>query len=226
MTHFQRMIAIPQEEYLTMTSVQNARQPLTQRFYNLENRYNEDENIKDPYRRLIMQSETLEEMKSLKDQMRNYLSVSVPKPYQNRAQALFRNLESFLRFNDKGEIFDKDNNVIDNSRVEDLIQHAVRDRRRNMTPTGWNQFVGLLQEHNIPKSILNRQTLDEMENRAIPKKTYVAIKKEKEEGDVKNVKQRQSRSKTRRQPSPTKTRRQPPQRQAKPKPDFLSHFKL
>ena len=179
MSHFQRMIAIPQEEYLSMSAVQNARQPLTQRYYNLENRYNEFENIQDPYKRLVLQSETLEDMKHLKDQMRNYLSVSIPKPYQNRVQALFRSLESFIRFNDKGEMFDKDGNVIDNSRVEDLIQHAVRDRRRNMTPVGWNKFMGLLQEHNIPKSILNRQTLDEMDNHIPLKKEYISMKRRK-----------------------------------------------
>ena len=225
MTHFQRMIAIPQEEYLTLSSVQNARQPLTQHYYNLENRYNEDEKIRDPYKRLVLQSETLEEMKRLKDQMRNYLSVSIPKPYQNRAQALFRSIESFLRFNDRGEILDKDNNVIENSRVEDLIQHAVRDRRRNMSPAGWKQFVELLQEHNIPKSILNRQTLDEMENRATPEAKYVAIKKEIDD----NKPIRQSRSKTRRRSSSKthslKIRRRPPSRKAKaPTTDFLSRF--
>ena len=220
MTHFQRMIAIPQEEYLTMSSVQNVRQPLTQRFYNLENRYNDDENIRDPYKRLVLQSETLEEMKKLKDQMRNYLSVSIPKPYHNRAQALFRNIESFLRFNDRGEIIDKDNNVIDGSRVEDLIQHAVRDRRRNMSPVGWNQFVGLLQEHNIPKSILNRQTLDEMENRATSIAKYVNIKKEKEEDKVVRQSRKRSHPTTKQSPK----RRKLPPRQVKPSTDFLSHF--
>ena len=58
---------------------------------------------------------------------------------------------------------DKNNQTISQSRVEDLIQHAVRDRRRNMTLTGWSTFLDILREHNIPKSSLNRQTLDEME---------------------------------------------------------------
>lgn len=34
----------------------------------------------------------------------------------------------------------------------DLVQHAVRDRRRNLTPMGWPEFRHLLQEHNVPKS--------------------------------------------------------------------------
>ena len=43
-----------------------------------------------------------------------------------------------------------------------MVQHAVRDRRRNITPTGWNDFIEVLHEHNFPKSMLNRETLDEL----------------------------------------------------------------
>ena len=163
MSHFQRMIAIPQEEYFQLSTVQNARQPLTQQFYNLDSRYNQESEIKDPYKRLVLQSETLEDMKRLKDQMRHYLSVSTPKPYRTRAQALLENVSVFLRFNERGEIYDKENNLLENTRLEDLIQHAVRDRRRNINPTGWSHFLNVLREHNVPKSILNRGTLDEME---------------------------------------------------------------
>ena len=163
MSQFQRMIAIPQEEYLQLSAVQNARQPLTQQFYNLERQYNQEAQIKDPYKRVILQSQTLDDMKQLKDNMRHYLTVSTPKPYRTRAQALLENVSSFLRFNDRGEIYDRENNIIENTRLEDLIQHAVRDRRRNISPVGWNYFLNLLREHNIPKSILNRGTMDEME---------------------------------------------------------------
>ena len=48
MSNYQRMIAVPQEEYLQLTAVQNARQPLTQQFYNVEKQYNENENIRAP----------------------------------------------------------------------------------------------------------------------------------------------------------------------------------
>lgn len=161
MSQYQRMIAIPQEEYLQMSTVQNVRQPLTQQFYNLESQYNQEAQIKDPYRRLVLQSETLDAMKQLKDQMRHYLTVSTP--YRTRAQALLENVSPFLRFNERGEIYDTENNIIGNTRLEDLIQHAVRDRRRNISPVGWTYFLNLLQSHNIPKSILNRGTIDEME---------------------------------------------------------------
>ena len=121
------MIAIPQEEYLSMSAVQNAKQPLTQQFYGVEKQFNDAEHIKDPYRRLYFQGEALDEMKQLKERMRDSLTVSTPKPYVNRAQSLFKSVEPFLRYNERGELIDEKNQVVANSCVEDLIQHAVRD---------------------------------------------------------------------------------------------------
>ena len=158
------MIVIPQEEYLQMTAMQNARQPLAQHYYGLENKFQDSSQIKDPYDRLLTQSETLDEMKRLKEQMRNSLSIATPKPYQTRAKALFENVSNFVKFNERGEIMDSENQVIPHSRIEDLIQHAVRDRRRNILPVGWSHFLNKLREHNIPKSVLNRDTLQELEH--------------------------------------------------------------
>ena len=167
---FQRLIAIPQEEYMQLTRVQQVRQPVTQQFYNLERQYNEQDRIPDPYHRLMLQSETLDEMKGLKERMRQDITTSTPKPYQKRAQALFQNMEHFLNFNQRGEIYNDSNQLIPNSRLEDLIQHAVRDRRRNLTPTGWQDFRHLLKTHNIPKFMLNRDTLEEMDKEKDVKK--------------------------------------------------------
>ena len=177
MSTFQRMIVIPQEEYLSLSTMQNVQEPLAQHFYDLEKRHNQEEKEEDSYRRMIMQSNTLNEMKKVKDQMRNSLVVSTPKPYQSRANALFQNMESFLKFNEKGEIYSQDGTLIPGSRLEDLIQHAVRDRRRNLIPTGWSNFLTLLREHNVPKSILNRDTLDELEGKAIPS-SPITVKEE------------------------------------------------
>ena len=109
-----------------------------------------------------------------------------------------------------------------------------------MTPAGWKAFLTLLQEHNIPKSILNRQTLDEIENRATPKTGYVAIKKEEEvKPKLKRLQGRASspgpKTKRFRSRAPTRNRsssqspatsrpRRNPSRKAKPNPDFLAHF--
>ena len=164
MSGYQRMIAIPQEEYAQLTVVQNMRQPLTQHMYNLERKLNEESKITDPYSKLALQSNTLDEMKRMKDQMRSQLQITTPKPYLNRAQALFNSVESFLKYNERGEIYGKDGQLISNSRLEDLIQFAVRDRRREITPTGWKSFLDIMRVMNIPKTILNRNTLDELEN--------------------------------------------------------------
>ena len=177
MSTFQRMIVIPQDEYLSLSSLQNVREPLAQHFYNLEGRYNQEGKESDEYRRMILQSSTMKARKQVKDQMRNSLAASTPKPYQSRANALFQNLENFLRFNDKGEIYSDDGTLVTGSRLEDLIQHAVRDRRRNLVPTGWSEFLDLLIDHNVPKSTLNRDTLDEMEDHVVPT-THIEIKEE------------------------------------------------
>lgn len=162
MSGFQRLVAIPQEEYAQMTTVQNVRQPLTQQLYQIQNDYKQNDTLPDPYRRVMLQSENLEDMKELKDKMRNYLTISTPKPYRTRAQSLFESIEKFVKFNERGEIRDPADNVIENSRLEDLIQHAVKDRRRNITPIGWTSFVDILKENNVPRSILNRETLIEL----------------------------------------------------------------
>ena len=159
---FQRLVAIPQEEYMQLKTLQRMRQPVKQQFYDLENRYREGEGIVEPYKRLVTQSEVLDEMKDLKEKMRQGIVESTPKPYQARAKTLFQSLEPFLRINERGEIFDDNNQLVHRSRIEDLIQHAVRDRRRNLIPEGWSEFRHILQSHNVPKFMLNRDTLDEM----------------------------------------------------------------
>lgn len=169
MSSFQRMVVIPQEEYAQLNNLQNVHRPLMRQFYDLDRQYNENANISDPYQRLVYQSDNLEDMKRLKDQMRNNIQISTPKPYRNRAQALLQTVEPHVKYNERGEIYDEQGNVIEKSRLEDLIQHAVRDRRRNLTPLGWETFRKILERENIPKSILNRNTLDEIDESASAK---------------------------------------------------------
>ena len=163
MSSYSRMVVIPQEEYVQMSAIQQARQPLTQQFYNAEQDYQKNLHVSDPHRSVMLQSETIERMKGLKDQMRSYLTISTPKPYRSRAEALFQSMEPYLNVNEKGEIIKDDNSVIESSRYEDLIQHAVRDRRRNFIPTGWSYFIELMKKHNVPRSSLNRETLHELD---------------------------------------------------------------
>lgn len=220
MSSFQRLIAIPQEQYVTMMNIQKQGGPLAQHMQSLEHRFKEEENPKDPYRQLVMQSDVLGQMLNLKEQMRDSISISTPKPYVNRAQALFRNIEAFVKFNDKGEIITNDDRVIPHSRIEDLIQHAVRDRRRNIMPVGWKYFIRLLQEHNVPKSLLNRATLDELEGATATSDEMRNIKLEPTE---KIIKQNPTFTKRKNIKSKIPTRI-PPLRKVKSSVDFLAKY--
>lgn len=217
MSSYSRMVVIPQEEYMQLSAVQQVRQPVTQQFYNAEQDYQKNLHGADPHRTVLLQSETIERLKDLKDQMRAYLTISTPRPYRTRAEALFQSIQQYLNVNEKGEVIKDDNTVIESSRYEDLIQHAVRDRRRNFTPTGWSYFVNLLKKHNVPKSSLNRETLDELASpMKTPMKTPVKASKLKpptvyktpmariklESDDSVTPKQRRSRSKTKRSRRP------------------------
>lgn len=163
---FQRLVAIPQQEYLQLTAAQQVKQPELRQFYDLQKKYEEQSNIPDPYEKLMHQSETLETMKGLKERMRNDIVTASPKPYQSRVRSLFQHVEPVMKFNERGEIYDEHHNTIPNSRLEDLIQYAVRDRRRpNFIPAGWDAFKKILKTHNIPKYMLNRDTLDELERK-------------------------------------------------------------
>ena len=169
MSGFQRMIAIPQEEYIQLKSVQHVKQPESQKMVDLTQLYQQQSQIQDPYEKLMMQGATLDAMKDLKERMRHNLSLGTPKPYRNRALSLYRSIEPHVKFTERGEIYGEDDKPIEHSRAEDLIQHAVRDRRRDFTPVAWDHFVKLLKKHNVPKTVLNRQTIDELENRPVKK---------------------------------------------------------
>ena len=171
MSSYSRMIVIPQDEYAQLSSMQQVRQPLADQLYRSERDYQQNLQIKDPNRAVLLQSETVERLKELKDQMRHYLSISTPRVYRSRAESLFESIKNYLNVNEKGEIIKDDNSIIESSRFEDLIQHAVRDRRRNFIPTGWKYFIELLRNHNVPRASLNRETMDELDSHVTNVKT-------------------------------------------------------
>ena len=75
---------------------------------------------------------------------------------------MYQSLQPFLKFNERGEIYKEDGSLVPYSRLEDLVQYAVRDRRRSVVPAGWPEFRYMLQMQNVPKYMLNRDTLEEM----------------------------------------------------------------
>lgn len=166
MTQFQRMVVLPQEEYIQLSSLQNANQPLVQHMSQLEQQYHQvPKESQNPYDQLYKQGSILEAMKRTKERLREEMTLGTPKPYRNRALSLYRSLEPHMSLTERGELQGPDQQVYKDSRIEDLIQHAVRDRRRHFTPVAWDEFLTLLKQHNIPKSTLNRATLDELSQR-------------------------------------------------------------
>ena len=77
----------------------------------------------------------------LKDTLRQRLLKSIAKLYQNRAESLFNFMKDKVRIGAKGEIYREDGEPTEGSKRDDLIQHAVRDRRRKMNPYGWKEIA-------------------------------------------------------------------------------------
>lgn len=164
MSSYSKMVVLPQEEYVQLASVQKAQQPIVQQFNELTKENLKLDHIDDPYRRLQLQGSNLEERKILKDKMRRFITLSTPRQYRSRAETLFDFVEPHMRFNEKGEIVEGETGqVIHNSHIDDLLQHAVRDMRRNLgKPVGWNYFLQMLRHENVPHNIVGSPTVLEL----------------------------------------------------------------
>ena len=160
MSRFQRMICIPEEEY---RQVMNLKTPVQQQFLNVQRQHDEQSQIKDPYARVLQQGITLDVMKSLKEKMKGNIASSTPKPFRGRANQLYSAVEPYIDFNERGELLDDSNRPIPESHIEDLVQYAVRDHRRNIPPRGWVYFLEKMRQINVPKVSLNRETIKELQ---------------------------------------------------------------
>lgn len=161
-SRFERMVVIPEQEYNYLKSMQQVNNPLQKHFSSLSNEYTRQHSIADPYNRVQQQGETLNELLKIKEDIRNRVIQSTPKPYQTRAQNLLKHIESEVKVNEGGEVLDSSQSPLAGSNITDLIQHAVRDRRRNIQPVGWSYFKDRLKAMNVPQSLLNYETIDEM----------------------------------------------------------------
>ena len=161
-SRFKRMVAIPEQDYNYLKNLQQTNHPSYGQLSSLTKDYSRQGHIEDPYVRIHRQGETLDALKKVKDDMRLRIIQATPKPYQSRAENLLKYVEGQVNFNEKGEMMDTNDIPIEGSNVTDLIQHAVRDRRRNIQPKGWQFFKDRLQGINVPQSLLNYETLDEM----------------------------------------------------------------
>lgn len=170
MNRFERMVAIPEEEYNQLRTKQQIANPLETQYGKLASDYEKQSHIENPFTRVHRQGETLDQMIKIKDELRNHIKNVTPKPYQARAENLFNYMKHKLNVTPKGELIKDDGTVIASSNITDLVQHAVRDRRRNMIPSGWSEFLHVLRDSNAPQMLLNYETLEEMQ----PKKSSVA----------------------------------------------------
>ena len=162
---FERMVSIPEDEYrqlLANRQLQKVNNPLESHFQTLSNEYNKLNMINDPQLRVLRQGETLDELIKVKEQLRERLREATPKPYRTRAESLYNFMKDKIQVNPKGEIYTNEGVRIEGSNIADLVQHAVRDRQRNINPLGWKTFVSQLKDHNAPQMILNYNTLDEL----------------------------------------------------------------
>ena len=161
-SRFQRMVGIPEDEYTHLKSLQQATDPVQNKFLSLSHEYQKEGFIKNPHVRVQKQGETLNEMINMKEELRTRLVQATPKPYRTRAESLFQYVANKISTNERGEMMDVDGSLIEDSNIADLIQHAVRDRRRNIIPPGWNNFLKVLRDTNAPRMILNYDTLNEI----------------------------------------------------------------
>jgi hypothetical protein len=161
-SRFQRMLAVPEHEYTQSRNMEQLLKPLETHTSSLFNTYQQQGNINDLHTRVQRQGETLDEIMKMKDKIREDTQQVTPRPFQNRANRLLGYVLDKIDVSEKGELLNNEVKVVEGSNISDLIQHAVRDRRRNHSPEGWEIFREKLRELNVPKSILNYDTLEEI----------------------------------------------------------------
>ena len=97
------------------------------------------------------------------------------KNYQVQARLLYTLVSKYAKINDRQE-FEKSSS----SNIFELGQWAVRPTRAKTTkaPIGWSEFLHFLSiNKTIPRSILSKYTLDEIEqlNKSIIKKVKLTV---------------------------------------------------
>lgn len=164
MSSYSKMVVLPQEEYLQLVGTQQVQQPMTQKFHDLKQKDEDIEKVADPYRRLQLHGENLEEMKAVKEKIRRFITLSTPRQYRSRAESLLDIMDPHIKYSEKGEIIDEvTGQPIVGSHIDDLLQHAVRDMRRKVgEPTGWQYFLDLMMRENVPRHIVGTPTYLEM----------------------------------------------------------------
>ena len=158
------MVVLPQEEYLQLKSVKISQHPISNQLQELVKEDDKIEKITDPYRRLQLHANNVEERRVIREKMRKFITLSTPRQYRSRAENLLNFIEPFIHYNERGEIFDNERGeAIRDSHIDTLLQHAVRDfRRKTVKPNGWDHFRDILARENVPHNIIGAPTISEL----------------------------------------------------------------
>ena len=164
MSSYSKMVVLPQEEYIQLKSMKISQHPVSNQLQELVKEDDKIEKIGDPYRRLQLHAENIEERRAIRDKMRKFITLSTPRQYRSRAENLMNFIEPFIHYNERGEIFDNERGeAIRDSHIDDLLQHAVRDlRRKTVKPNGWDHFRDILARENVPHNIIGAPTISEL----------------------------------------------------------------
>lgn len=102
------------------------------------------------------------------DTLEKEIVESVPKNLQKQARLLMQRVKDSpdMGWNSKGELL-LDGSPIPNSNIVDLINDMLR-KRKNVSPTGWQEFARKLQGSNVPAELIrNAERLNYMRRGAV-----------------------------------------------------------
>ena len=81
----------------------------------------------------------------------------LPRTYRNRAERLLNYLgPSGIKWNDKNQLHDRDDNPIPGTNIIDLIRYSMNTSKsfaKNRQPLGWSDFQGRLEDANVPNAL-------------------------------------------------------------------------
>lgn len=162
---YARMILITEKQY---QSLNNSEKPLPRhkgpsQQYKLKSLRKRDERIKKENLRKQQKSE------DNSDNEREYIdkiTSNVKKTMLPKATSLFRHLKSkqpLISWNEFGEMKYSEN-IIAGSDLVELIKYATSNARQRATiPQGWQEFKDVLKVTKVPRSLLSKSTLQELD---------------------------------------------------------------
>ena len=178
---YSKMAVIPFDEYMTL-KLSSTMSPEEHKYQDVQRRFLHHDTLNiDDEQKQFLQAQDITEMRHWKQQQQqdsypSHLKNVIPKVYQARAQKLYSHLVPHIKLSHAGELIDnKTGSVIPQSHIDDLLHHAVSDKpRQSVHIEGWQPFLHLLKEKNIPRMVLGRHTNEELLNLKKPEETTLS----------------------------------------------------